>query len=236
MCALGFSFASSGGMHVSCPEVSGTQNRASNDSSQVMSGEEQDTKYMRGYIQGFKEKLSGSSKSSNGPDVHIDQDVETFMSDSFKPKTDGCSVQMPSYTRGCIEGFSAASRYPFNNADSAGGSPFVFNNEAGTSMMLRVTQLERADLNLQVAPQVQASNIRFAPRLSENSKPSKGQDVYIDQDGETYTSDSFKLMTSEGLAQKPSFMRGGFEGGFASMWYVYSRMSAMVFMWRDSSS
>jgi hypothetical protein len=60
--------------------------------------------------------------------------------------------------------------------------------------------------------------------------------VYIDQDGETYTSDSFKLMTSEGLAQKPSFMRGGFEGGFASMWYVYSRMSAMVFMWRDSSS
>ncbi|KAL3797990.1 hypothetical protein ACHAWO_004588 [Cyclotella atomus] len=90
-------FPSAGnGRRVSCPEVSAAQRWASNDSSQVMSDEEQDPHYMRGYIQGFKEKLSGGPKSSNGQDVYINQDGEI-------------TRQKPSYMRGYSEGFKAAS-------------------------------------------------------------------------------------------------------------------------------
>jgi hypothetical protein len=58
---------------------------------------------------------------------------------------------------GCFFGNAAA-------AVGGGGDPFVFNDESGPSMMHRVTQPART--NLKVAPQVQASNIRFAPRPS----------------------------------------------------------------------
>jgi hypothetical protein len=104
---------------LSCPEVSAAKHWANNDSSQVMSIEEQDPNYIRGYIQGFKEKLSGSPKSSNGPDMYIDQDGEKFTSDSFKPMTNGGLAEKPSYMRGYTNEFKAASEMcgMFNQGD-----------------------------------------------------------------------------------------------------------------------
>jgi hypothetical protein len=99
-----FSFSGSG-RRVSCPEVSAAKNGTKDDSSQEMSDEEQDPNYMKGYIQGFNEKMYGSSKSSNGPDVNI----VTFTSDSFKPMIDGGLAQKPSFVQGYIKGFKAAS-------------------------------------------------------------------------------------------------------------------------------
>lgn len=86
---------------LSFPEVA-----AADDSSRVMPGERKDVYYMKGYVQGFKQKVSEVFKPSKYPDVYIDQDGKT----TFKPTNNGCSVHLSSYQKGCIEGLKASLR------------------------------------------------------------------------------------------------------------------------------
>jgi hypothetical protein len=97
------------GRRVSCPEVAAAQNWCRDDSSQVISNERKDRDHMKGYIQGFRQNVYGSSKSSDDPGVYIDQDGKIFTSNSFQLTNNEGSAHQLSYMKGYIEGFKASS-------------------------------------------------------------------------------------------------------------------------------